>query len=154
MTLDILATFGIHIEHENYQSYTIPGGQRYIPADLTVEGDYSQAAFFLCANALGSDICVTGLSPHSSQGDKAILDIIASFGSPLCATTIDASQIPDLVPILAVLASQAEGETRIINAARLRIKESDRLRRPGDGNGRQPDYQRQSPLKRRHHRNL
>ncbi len=127
MTLDILAAFGIKIEQENYQNYLIPGGQRYTPCNLTIEGDYSQAAFFLCANALGSDICVEGLNPHSSQGDKAILDIIASFGSPLTATTIDASQIPDLVPVLAVLATQATGETKIINAARLRMKESDRL---------------------------
>lgn len=128
MTLDVLAGCGIAITHsDDFKTYEIRGNQHYLPKDLTVEGDYSQAAFYLCANAMGSRVDVQGLNPDSAQGDKEILSIINRFGEPLTAITIDASQIPDLVPVLAVLASQAEGETRIINAARLRIKESDRL---------------------------
>ncbi len=127
MTLDVLADFGITITHDNYQTYYIPGNQCYTPHSLSVEGDYSQAAFYLCANAMGSQVSVCGLNPGSSQGDKEILSIIERFGTPLSGITIDVSQIPDLVPVLAVLATQAEGTTHIVNAARLRIKESDRL---------------------------
>ncbi|MBE7036582.1 MAG: 3-phosphoshikimate 1-carboxyvinyltransferase [Ruminococcaceae bacterium] len=127
MTLDILNRFGVNITNKNYERFIIPGNQHYTPCSVTVEGDYSQAAFYLCANAMGSQIDIKGLHPASCQGDKEILSIIEQFGSPLKGTTIDVSQIPDLVPVLAVLATQAEGTTRIINAARLRIKESDRL---------------------------
>ncbi|MBE7010778.1 MAG: 3-phosphoshikimate 1-carboxyvinyltransferase [Ruminococcaceae bacterium] len=127
MTLGILSQYGICVKNENYKRFIVPGNQSYTPCDLTVEGDYSQAAFYLCANAMGSHVRVQGLNPDSCQGDKEIISIIERFGSPLKGTTIDVSQVPDLVPVLAVLASQAEGETRIINAGRLRIKESDRL---------------------------
>jgi len=128
MTLDVLTKFGIRIKNQDYKRFIIPGGQHYTPCDMTVEGDYSQAAFYLCANAMGSQVEVEGLAPDSCQGDKEILQIISRFGTPLSGTVIDVSQVPDLVPVLAVLASQAAGETRIINAGRLRIKESDRLR--------------------------
>ena len=127
MTLDILNAFGINITHDNYQTYYIPGNQSYKPCNITIEGDYSQAAFYLCANAMGSQVNVLGLTPNSHQGDKEILSIIKEFDSPLSGISINVSQIPDLVPVLAVLATQAEGETIIMNAARLRIKESDRL---------------------------
>ncbi len=127
MTLDVLKRFGIFVENRGYQSFHIPGGQSYRPCNMTVEGDYSQAAFYLCANAMGSQVEVLGLNPHSVQGDREILSIIKDFGKPLHGITIDVSQVPDLVPVLAVLATQAEGTTKIINAARLRIKESDRL---------------------------
>ncbi len=127
MTLDVLKAFGITIHVTDDRHYQIPGNQHYTPHSMTIEGDYSQAAFYLCANAMGSNIVIKGLSEISSQGDKEILAIITRFGSPLSGITIDASQIPDLVPVLAVLASQAEGTTSIIGAARLRIKESDRI---------------------------
>ena len=128
MTLDVLSAFGITISHSaDFKTYEIAGHQHYTPCDMTIEGDYSQAAFFLCANAMGSNVSVLGLNPESLQGDKEIVDIIARFGNPPSGITIDVSQIPDLVPVLAVLASQAEGVTHITNAARLRIKESDRL---------------------------
>ncbi|MBR7163617.1 MAG: 3-phosphoshikimate 1-carboxyvinyltransferase [Clostridia bacterium] len=132
MTLDILQSFGVSVTHDNYQTYYIPGGQSYKPCEVTIEGDYSQAAFYLCANAMGSDVEVLGLNPDSSQGDREIVSIIARFGEPLSGITIDVSQIPDLVPVLAVLATQAEGMTTIMNAARLRIKESDRLKTTTD----------------------
>ncbi|MBE7022237.1 MAG: 3-phosphoshikimate 1-carboxyvinyltransferase [Ruminococcaceae bacterium] len=128
MTLDVLKQYGIRVQNEDYKRFHIPGGQRYLPHDMTVEGDYSQAAFYLCANAMGSHVNVLGLNKNSYQGDKEIISIIERFGSPLSGITIDVSQIPDLVPVLAVLASQAAGETRIVNAGRLRMKESDRLR--------------------------
>ena len=127
MTLDVLKAFGISVTHDNYQTYHIPGNQSYKPHDITVECDYSQAAFYLCANAMGSQVEVLGLNPESSQGDREIVSIIKRFGSPLSGITIDASQIPDLVPVWAVLSTQAEGTTIVANAARLRIKESDRL---------------------------
>lgn len=128
MTLDVLKQYGIRVENDSYRRFCIPGGQHYRPHSMTVEGDYSQAAFYLCANAMGSRVSVQGLREDSCQGDKEILSIIERFGAPLSGITLDVSQIPDLVPVLAVLASQAEGETRITGAGRLRIKESDRLR--------------------------
>lgn len=131
ITIDCLKKFGIEIT-ENENTYFIKGKQRYASFDLTVEGDYSQAAFFYTANALGSNINLQNLNPNSSQGDKKILDII----SAMCYNNIildlknfdaDCSDIPDLVPILAVLGSFGKETSRIFNAKRLKIKESDRL---------------------------
>ncbi len=142
ITLDVLKKFGIKIENKNYRRFIIQGGQRYTPQDYTVEGDYSQAAFFLVAGAIGCDVLCKGLSSNSLQGDKAIIDIIKQTGAKIEETkdgiravhtanmqgiTVDARDIPDLVPILAVLLSFCKGESRIINAGRLRMKESDRL---------------------------
>ena len=143
ITLDVLRTFGIEIENQDYKLFIIKGNQKYKPTDYTVEGDFSQAAFFLTAGALGGSIICEGLNPKSLQGDKKIFDIIEKIGARLeeteagCyravqteemhAVTIDADEIPDLVPILAVLLSFCKGESRTVNASRLRIKESDRL---------------------------
>jgi len=128
MTLDILRAFGVSVQvSADYKRYEIPGRQTYCPQTMQMEGDYSQAAFYLCANALGSHVTVLGLRPESSQGDKAIMSLLERFGSPLRGITLDVSQIPDLVPIISVVATQAEGETKLVNGARLRIKESDRL---------------------------
>lgn len=96
-----------------------------MPCSCEIEADMSQAAFFITANALGSDIEIVGLNPRSLQGDRAILDIVKeSKGN---AFNVDASQIPDLVPILAVLAAFSKGTSYITNCERLRIKECDRL---------------------------
>ncbi len=117
------------------------GNQRYVPSDYRTDGDWSQAAFFMTAGAIGGDVTVTGANIDSAQGDRRIAALLREFGAEviqdggtvrvrrgeLKAIEIDASQIPDLVPILAVCASFAKGTTRIVNAARLRIKESDRL---------------------------
>ena len=106
------------------------------PGSAVVEGDWSNAAFFLASGA-----AVSGLDLHSCQGDRAILWLLSRFGAavsqqgdtaavtlgPLQAQDIDAAAIPDLVPVLAVLAANAKGTSRIFNAARLRLKESDRL---------------------------
>lgn len=127
LTLSALARFGVSVENREYREFFVRGGQSYHPCRCRVEGDYSQAAFYLVANALGSSVCLEGLLAESRQGDKEITEIISRMGSPLRAMEIDVCQIPDLVPILAVLATQAEGETRLVNGGRLRMKESDRL---------------------------
>lgn len=128
ITLDILARFGIIIT-ESENGFIIRGGQKYSPHDEKVEGDYSQAAFFYVANALGSDIDIDNLSPDSVQGDKRITDIIAESvkDGEICGFSADCSDIPDLVPILSVLGAFGKEESVIYNAERLRIKESDRL---------------------------
>lgn len=143
MTEEALKRSGIRFTYKD-NTYTIPGGQTpCFPAGeaLTVEGDWSNAAFWLTAGALGEGITCTGLRDGSLQGDKAIADLLTKFGAivsrdkdqftakkaPLQGIRIDAAQIPDLVPVLAVAAAAAEGETRIFGAERLRIKESDRL---------------------------
>lgn len=143
MTLNVLRDFGIHITSDsNYQYFEIPGGQSYKPIPTyIVEGDWSQAAFFCVMGALSENITLEGLKLDSIQGDKAILDILHRMGakysiekkritfasSKLKGVDIDVSQCPDLVPAISVAASMAEGTTTIKNAARLRIKESDRL---------------------------
>lgn len=139
----------------NLPAFAIAGRDSHpsVPASddaPAVGGDWSGAAFFITAGLLcplGRSITLTGLDPHSRQGDKAIVDILRSMGgviewtetgeliatpSPLHGCVIDATQVPDLVPILAVAASVAEGETRIIGASRLRLKESDRLKTVSD----------------------
>ena len=128
ITLDILARFGIKIT-ESGNGFIIKGGQRYSPHDEKVEGDYSQAAFFYVANALGSDIDIDNLSPDSVQGDKRITDVIAESvrDGEIYGFSADCSDIPDLVPILSVLGAFGKEESVIYNAERLRIKESDRL---------------------------
>ena len=107
-----------------------------------MDGDWSNAAFFLAAGVIGRPITLTGLDPASPQGDKQILDILAAFGasvevesgsitvSPgdLKGITIDLREIPDALPILAVIAACATGQTRFTHAERLRLKESDRLK--------------------------
>lgn len=141
MTLEALESFGIEIaEQEN--GFMIRGGQRFrSPGSLTVEGDWSNAAFFLAAGAISGDVTVSGLNISSAQGDKAATDILAAYGAdisikgdcvtvrnaPLHGITVDVSQVPDLLPVLAVTACFADGETIFTGAARLRIKESDRL---------------------------
>ena len=142
MTEDALSKSSVRWEKEGWL-YRIPGGQRpALPLALTVERDWSAAAFFLVMGALSpAGITLRGLDAASRQGDKRVLSILRDFGAVLTegpagitvrrgrlrGVTLDASQIPDLVPVLSVLAAAAEGETRITRAGRLRLKESDRL---------------------------
>ena len=142
MTEEVLAAAGISL-YRTGSRYRIPGGQRYrLPSPLTVEGDWSSAAFFLCAGAMSREgITVDGLSLPTRQGDSALLPLLRQMGAEvnlssgcitvrkgrLRATDIDARPIPDLIPPLSVLAAAAEGESHIQNARRLRYKESDRL---------------------------
>jgi 3-phosphoshikimate 1-carboxyvinyltransferase len=141
LTLDILKKFSIEVVNDNYHSFYIKGNQEYKNYNYRVEGDFSQAAFWLVAGAIGGDLTCFDLNPASLQGDKEVLDIIKRMNADIkeqdnkiCAKTsntkhtlIDGSQCPDIIPVLAVLASVSEGTTEIINAGRLRIKESDRL---------------------------
>ncbi len=140
MTLEALAAADIRII-ETADGYRIPGGQAYRPFDLEVEGDWSQAAFLLAAGAIGGEVCVSGLRSGSAQGDSRIVFLLKQFGAkvtekngcvccrraPLKGIEADVSDIPDLVPILSVVAASAAGKTRFYNASRLRLKESDRL---------------------------
>ncbi len=146
MTLDIMTRFGVAVT-ETETGYKVYGSQSYRPQDTTIEGDWSQAAFFLSAGALGGDISIENLDIRSCQGDMAILELLRRFGADITvngriATSkrkdlhgidIDAGNIPDLVPILAVVASLSNGITNITGAARLRIKESDRLHAIAEG---------------------
>lgn len=143
MTEDALRLSSVKFS-KNGASYAIPGGQRFrLPTRTAVEGDWSNAAFFLCMGALAKEgIRVEGLNLKSSQGDRGVLDVLRAFGAAvseeenavtvrrgaLHGVMIDAAPIPDLIPVLSVVASVAEGETRVENAYRLRLKESDRLK--------------------------
>ncbi|MBR3422566.1 MAG: 3-phosphoshikimate 1-carboxyvinyltransferase [Ruminococcus sp.] len=137
ITLDILKRFGIEIT-ETDSGFTVRGGQKYAPHDEKVEGDYSQAAFFYVANAMGSGVMMNNLAPDSVQGDRRIEDIIARSGknAEIIGFEEDCSDIPDLVPILSVLGAYGKQRSVIYNAERLRIKESDRLAACADMLGR------------------
>lgn len=141
ITLHALKRFGINIPVRKGE-YCISGGQSVqSPRELRVDGDWSNASFFLAAGALGAPVTVSGLNLVSPQGDKAMLDALMAFGAkveasansvcvspaPLHGCIIDVGETPDLLPVLAVLGACAGGETRLVNAARLRLKESDRL---------------------------
>lgn len=127
VTLSVLRGFGCDIK-ETADGFFIKGGRRFKPFSGKVEGDYSHAAFFRVANSLGSELEILGLNENSLQGDRKIMDICAEFdGSGGEPFEIDGSDIPDLVPILTVLACFGKGTSRITNVARLRFKECDRL---------------------------
>lgn len=131
MTIASLKLFGVEITETDY-GYFVKGNQKYTPNDCTVEGDYSQASFFFTANAIGNKIEVNNLVENSVQGDKKILEIINEMcyngkDGKLGYFNADCSDIPDLVPILAVLGSFGSEKSTIFNAKRLKIKESDRL---------------------------
>ena len=97
--------------------------RHHTPAEISVEGDWSNAAFWLVANALGSDIHISGLNEHSLQGDRMITDLLQQFSKNI---SISAAHIPDLIPILAVVAAVNQGAV-FTNIQRLRLKESDRV---------------------------
>ena len=128
MTLDSMRRFGVTVE-ETADGYRIPGGQKYCPADVTVEGDFSQAAFFYAANAMGSDIVLQNIPQESAQGDRKGVEILREmwYNKKDRIFQIDATDIPDLVPILSVAAGVCGSTVEIVGARRLRIKESDRL---------------------------
>jgi 3-phosphoshikimate 1-carboxyvinyltransferase len=120
----------------------IKGNQKYEAVDYSIEGDFSQAAFWLAAGTLGADIGCEGMNMESLQGDKVIMEIIRKMGGDVTASgdvikampsetkgiVFDASDYPDLVPVVAVLGALSEGTTEIVNAGRLRLKECDRLK--------------------------
>ena len=145
LTLEILKLAGIEIVNNDYKNFDIKGNQIYKPFDYTVEGDYSQVAFWIVAGIISAnrdnEVKCLHVNKNSLQGDREIIEIVTRMGANLeifddyvivkpsktKGTVIDISQCPDIAPILTVLAALSEGETRIINGERLRIKESDRI---------------------------
>jgi 3-phosphoshikimate 1-carboxyvinyltransferase len=148
LTLDALGVFDVAIKRRAPQDgkrtlYIVKDSSGYrSPGTVSVDGDWSNAAFWLCAGAISGDgVTCKGLNLASRQGDMAIVRILERFGanityeadsvtvtpSKLRGMEIDAGNIPDLIPALSVIASVAEGETLFYNAERLRLKESDRL---------------------------
>ncbi|MEH2940919.1 3-phosphoshikimate 1-carboxyvinyltransferase [Lawsonibacter sp. JLR.KK007] len=127
MTLDVLDHFGVRAEVLE-DGFLVPGDQVFQARDFTIEADWSQAAFWLAAGLLGNPVLTVGLSDQSTQGDRVIDEHFASFAWGTWRTVeIDVSDCPDLLPPLAVMAAFHDGATRLTNAARLRLKESDRL---------------------------
>jgi len=147
LTLDTLAQFNIaaaKTQKGNFLRFSVKGRQAYLgPKSLTAEGDWSNMAFWIMGGLLSGDSAVTctGLAFHSAQGDQQILRLaslmggkilqkenrLMAMGSSLRGISIDASPVPDLIPVLAAAASVARGTTRIHHGVRLRLKESDRL---------------------------
>lgn len=143
LTLDVLRRFGITVEEDGSHFHVAASARYQLPTGpLAIEGDWSNASFFLAAGALSSPVTMSGLALDSSQGDKAIIELLRGFGAkielaadgaitvspaPLHAQTISVKEIPDALPILAVIAAQAEGTTVFTDIERLRLKESDRI---------------------------
>ncbi len=145
MTTDVLEAHGVRVEiYDNFKRIVIPANQTYKPCDCRVPGDFSSAAFLLAAAAIiNSKVQVNDLDNKSAQGDKAILGILKQMGvagkvcensveingtgSQLEPLSINAKNIPDLVPVCAALACYAKGTSKMSGAQRLRLKESDRL---------------------------
>jgi len=144
MTIASMREFGVNVENEDYKSFKVNAGQVYHARDYVVEGDFSSASYLFAAAAItGSTVRVTGVNPGSSQGDLGLLDVFVKMG---CSRDngpdwieirgpeklrgvgeIDMNNMPDVAMTLAVVAAFAEGETRIVNAANMRIKETDRI---------------------------
>lgn len=140
MTIKVLADYGVEVLETDY-GYFVRGNQQYAVRDYTVEGDWSHAAFFMSAAAIGGRITLKGLDLNSAQGDKAVCEVMRRFGAKVTADEngvtcvhdklsgieIDCNDIPDMAPAIAVTAAFAKGQTVIRGAQRLRFKESDRL---------------------------
>lgn len=127
MTLEVLSAFGVEIENRGFREFLVPGEQFCQARDLTMEGDWSQAAFWYAAKALGSPVEIAGLREDSSQGDRVVRDLFPRLCQGEGEVELDLSGCPDLLPPLAVMAAGRRGTTRFTGAARLRLKESDRL---------------------------
>ena len=130
ISLDCLSKFGIKIINNSYQEFVIEGNQSYRAGNYRTEADYSQAAFFLVANAIGSKIKINDLSEDSLQGDKKIIDYISEIDKWNFKDTLilDGSETPDIIPILSLKAAVSGKKIEIVNVERLRIKESNRLK--------------------------
>lgn len=142
ISLQMMSEFGIKAENDNYKEIRIPNDKKYSAKETTVEGDYSSASFFLLAGAIcKSKVTVGSLNPNTKQGDKAFLaliekmgcgvsitnDGICAQGQKLQAIEQDMSNLPDLVPPLAIAAAFARGRSKFIHIGHLRHKECDRL---------------------------
>ena len=126
MTRQALAAAGVTTRWADENTLCVPGGQAYQPFTATAEADWSQAGFWYAADFLDSQVEIRGLDPDSAQGDKVVSELYWKLARPGDAE-IDVSGCPDLLPPLAVMAAVRSGTTRFTNAARLRMKESDRL---------------------------
>lgn len=140
MTIRLLGEFGITIENQDFETFTIPGRQKYQAKAFTVEGDWSGAAFLLVAGAINGEISVKGLQLNSEQSDMAILEVLKIAGARLIVSNdavmvsksellpfaFDATECPDLFPPLAALAACCRGTSRIRGTERLIHKESNR----------------------------
>lgn len=140
ITIDVLKRFGVTVENRGYSEFIIPGGQRFTPVKINIEGDWSGAAFLLCAGAIAGSVSVTGLDTGSSQPDRAVLKALENCGADVKVQSdridvtskalrgfeFDATECPDLFPPLAALAFNCTGESVIRGAGRLKHKESDR----------------------------
>ena len=141
MTISAMKKYGALVETTAF-GWRVSKEQKYKSANTVIEGDWSQAAFFMSAAAIGSDIKIKGLDFASLQGDMAALDVFAAFGAnisiendvlhirrgELRGIEVNARDIPDMVPAIAVTAAYASGKTVIHSAERLRLKESDRIK--------------------------
>ena len=123
LTRDVMRSFGVNIS-PTADGYALDNLGYHSPGKFTIEGDWSNAAFWLAAKQLGSNIEISGLNNNSSQPDMIIEALLGRLGN---GAAIDVSNCPDLMPVLAVLATAAGGDTHFVNAARLRLKESDRI---------------------------
>ena len=140
MTIDVMSKFGINIIIKD-NAYFIKGNQKYKPAEYKVESDFSQLAFFAVAGIINGDVKIINSANESLQPDVEIINIIKKMGGKVFkekntlhfvkSTTrgldIDVSQHPDIAPIISILSALSEGTSNILNAKRLRIKETDRL---------------------------
>lgn len=142
LTVQVMRRFGVSVE-KTETGYLVPGAQQYSAVEYMVEADWSQAAFYFAAGAIGGDVTVQGVDLHSVQGDRLIVSLAEQFGATvktdaqahavrcsrgaLRGISIDAQDIPDMVPALCVMAAFADGKTVISGVERLRFKESDRI---------------------------
>lgn len=131
MTLSLMKHFGIAVAEQSEGCFVLLPHTQKTPESASVVGDWSQAAVFLCMNAMGSDIRIENLYTGTDglQGDAHVVDVLHAMQKEgrLAASVIDCSDIPDLAPILALVCSQADGVSTLTGVSRLRIKESDRL---------------------------
>ena len=142
ITLDIMKTFGVHVDNESYQRFKVKAGDRYKAQTYRVESDWSSASYFLAAGAVtGGEVTLTDINPHSVQGDAQFTSVLEKMGclvekkshslhikgNPLRGISINMNNMPDAVQTLAVTALFAEGETVIQGIGNLRIKETDRI---------------------------
>lgn len=126
ITQECLRLFGVDSEILFDKVIVKPGALKS-PGEIIVEGDWSNAAFFLCANELGADINVQNLNMDSVQADRKIVELLEKINNNRDYCEIDISQTPDLFVILAVVLSQKCDKSVLKNAKRLRLKESDRI---------------------------
>ena len=143
ITLDAMRAFGVEAVNRDYKKFLVKGGQKYKGRQYRIEGDYSSAAYFFAAGAIGKKpVSVKSLKTDSVQGDRYLLDILSGMGcaveyqkeqvrisrnKELTGINIDMGDYPDIVPTVAVVAAYARGKTKITNIAHLRFKETDRI---------------------------